>query len=168
MARCKQPREVQESTNLYILRQCVGHRRLRGVKVLRISVYFHARAKITGTYRDAALRTDTHPLTSLSHPHSIISVSLYQDDSHLCWCESYNLHKEHSALTPFIRPFSSRSFWALNNFKRCSYRVTKTVVFMRSFSRVSFLVLNKMGASAIGLPPFTAHIRLFSSVNSLV
>ena len=46
------------------------------MKALRISVYFHARAKITGTYRDAALRTDTHPLTSLSHPHSIISVSV--------------------------------------------------------------------------------------------
>lgn len=36
------------------------------------------RAKIAGTYRDAALRTDIHPLMSLSHPHSIISVSLYQ------------------------------------------------------------------------------------------
>ena len=36
-------------------------------------------AKIAWTFIDATIRTDTHPLTSHSHPHSIISVFLYYD-----------------------------------------------------------------------------------------
>lgn len=66
------------------------------------------RAKIAGTYRDVALRTDTHPHEPQSSPLHYLSVSCTNDDSHLCWCEFYNLQKGHSALTPFIRPFSRK------------------------------------------------------------